>query len=219
MPNWTYRPPAARPGIRAARAAREQLGLDLLQPLADVLDAAEALGPPVAVLDLDDDVAGAYLVRPRGELIFVNRVHAVQRQRFTLAHELGHHRLHHPAHFDRPKDLADFSHDDIEVAANWFASEFLMPFDAAKWWADENLDGPATLEHVVRFACAFGVSAKAACIRLQNAGRIPDEKRCRALHTEIDGCVHYGMPETLGLSFIEDRLGEIKENGAYKPFG
>ena len=217
MPNWTYRPPDAREGIRAARKAREDLGLDLFGPLEDILESAQRIGPPVAVLDLDDDIAGAYLIRPRGEIILVNRVHAIQRQRFTLAHELGHHRLHHPANLDRPSDLADFSHSAIEVQANWFASEFLIPFDAAKHWAAGNLDGPATLEEVVRFSCEFGVSAKAACIRLQNAGCIPDEKRCHTLHADIDAFKHYGLAEELGLEFVEDALARIKDDGPYQP--
>ena len=217
MANWTYRPPAAREGIRAARRAREELGLDLLGPLEDVLESAQRIGPRVAVLDLDDDIAGAYIVRPRGEIIFVNRIHAVQRQRFTLAHELGHHRLHHPADLDRPQDLADFSHDTIEVQANWFASEFLIPFAAAKHWAAENLDGAPTLEDVVRFSCEYGVSAKAACIRLQNAGCIPDAERCRRLHAEIDACEHYGLAESLGLEFVEDTLARLKDGGPDQP--
>lgn len=128
--------------------------------LDDVLLAVERLGPPVAVLDLPEGIAGAYLCRPAGRVIFVNRIHAVQRQRFTLAHQLGHHRLDHPPDVDRPQDLADFSHDPVEVQANWFAAEFLMAMDAARRWAAANVDHLATLEDVVRFACAFGVSAR-----------------------------------------------------------
>ena len=217
MANSTYRSPDARKGIRAARKAREELGLIDGCPIPDVLACVERLAAPVAVLDLDDGIAGAYLVRPAGRLIFVNRIHAVQRQRFTLAHELGHHSLDHPADLDTPRDLADFSQDPAEVQANWFAAEFLMPFKAAQGWADEHFDGLPTLEDVVRFSCEFGVSAKAACVRLQTADRIPDERGALKLHAEIDECEHYGLAEKLELAFVEDELAAIKEDGPRLP--
>lgn len=217
MSRWTYRSPDARIGIRAAREAREALGVGLGSPLDDTLTAVETLGPPVAVFDLPEDVAGAYLCRPGGRVVFVNRVHAVQRQRFTVAHELGHHWLDHPANLDRPQDLADFTRDPAEVQANWFAAEFLMPRDATLRWAAERVDGLATLEDVVRFACDFGVSAKAACIRLQNAGCIDDDRRCEQLHAEIDACEHYGIAERLDLDFPDDALAAIKEDGPRIP--
>jgi len=206
-------------GIRAARTARADLGLALDDPLDDVLLAVERLGPPVAVLDLPEGIAGAYLCRPAGRVIFVNRAHAVQRQRFTLAHELGHHRLDHPADVDRPQDLADFSHDPVEVQANWFAAEFLMAMGAARRWAAANLEHLATLEDVVRFACAFGVSAKAACIRLQNAACIPDQRRCEKLHAEIDAGEHLGVAERLGLRFPHDTLAAVEEDAPRLPPG
>jgi Zn-dependent peptidase ImmA (M78 family) len=213
----TYRSPDAREGIRAARAARTELGIGLEDPIDDVLLRVEQLELPVAVVDLGEGIAGAYLCRPEGRLVFVNRVHAVQRQRFTVAHELGHHRLDHPGHVDSPADLADFGDGGIEVQANWFAAEFLMPMPAARRWADERLGSVATLEDVVRFACDFGVSAKAACIRLQTAGRLPDEDRCAKLHAEIDGGEHHDLAERLGLDFPVDTLAGVKADGARIP--
>ena len=215
--NRTYRSSDARVGIHAARAAREELGLPLEEPLDDVLLAVEQVGPPVAVLDLDEGIAGAYLCRPAGRLILVNRVHAVQRQRFTLAHEFGHHRMDHETNLDHPKDMTGYAGHPAEVQANWFASEFLMPMPAARRWTDERIEGLATLEDVVRFAAAFGVSAKAACIRLQNAACIPDEQRCRQLHQEIDDCLHYPLPDQLDLTFPDDGLARIKEDGPRQP--
>jgi Zn-dependent peptidase ImmA (M78 family) len=214
----THRSPSARQGIRAARAARADLGLTLEEPLDDVLEAVERLAPPVAVLNLPESVAGAYLCRPGGRVVFVNRVHAVQRQRFTLAHELGHHRLDHPANtFDQPQDLADFSRDPVEVQANWFAAEFLMPLVATRRWVSAHVHEPAHLEHVVRFACDFGISAKAACIRLQTAGSVPDEARGRQLHAEIARNEHLHLAELLGLGFRDDALAAIKDEGPRIP--
>ncbi|QDH14093.1 ImmA/IrrE family metallo-endopeptidase [Formicincola oecophyllae] len=53
------------------------------------------------------------------------------RQRFTIAHELGHHFLQHG---ERPRDTSRqlqesgiFNADPVEVAANYFAADLIMP--------------------------------------------------------------------------------------------
>lgn len=51
-------------------------------------------------------------------------------KRFAIAHELGHWRMHRGtslAHFDTPEQLADYRRSPVEVEANAFASEVLMP--------------------------------------------------------------------------------------------
>ena len=57
--------------------------------------------------------------------IFLNGAQAVQRQRFTLAHELGHHRLGHAAVVDGVEQVEGGSDEPLEQQANAFAGEFL----------------------------------------------------------------------------------------------
>lgn len=64
-----------------------------------------------------------------GALIAVNADHVETRQRFTIAHELGHHLLGHTERFHL--DLSDGSPAEynyrLERAANEFAADLLMP--------------------------------------------------------------------------------------------
>jgi Zn-dependent peptidase ImmA (M78 family) len=70
-------------------------------------------------------------------VIGVNTDHSENRQRFTIAHELGHLLLHNPAevHVDRNfktfirlrDEVSSQGVDQDEIEANYFAAELLMP--------------------------------------------------------------------------------------------
>ncbi len=84
----------------------------------------------------DGDVSGMVHCRPDGGgVIGVNSEHSKTRQRFTIAHELGHLLLHADAEFHidekRPLALRDEvssqAIDPREIEANQFAAELLMP--------------------------------------------------------------------------------------------
>lgn len=81
--------------VEAARALRRELDLRGEDPLPCVMRVAEDhLGLDVTLAPLPKEWSGFYLPLQRG-LIVVNTTHAVVRQRFTIAHELGHHVLGH----------------------------------------------------------------------------------------------------------------------------
>jgi len=97
---------------------------------------AKTLGIRVEYAPLDDELSGLAHVRDDVTIIGINALHAPNRQRFTLAHELGHVRLHHSelksaVHVDRGSlrrdALAAEGVDPIEIEANAFAAELLMP--------------------------------------------------------------------------------------------
>lgn len=75
--------------------------------------------------------------RNRGAVIGVNSSHVVERQRFTIAHELGHLALHtnEALHIDKnfPIGLRSSASskgiDENEIEANQFAAALLMPAD------------------------------------------------------------------------------------------
>src|SRR4051812_4569281 len=78
-------------GAKRAREARERLGLDATSPVPCLLTFVERdAGLPVVVGALPDYVAGALVRNGVGAVAFVNGRQWVERQRFTLAHELGH---------------------------------------------------------------------------------------------------------------------------------
>jgi Zn-dependent peptidase ImmA (M78 family) len=87
---------------------------------------------------LEDDLSGMAFIKDGVGIIGVNALHHPNRQRFTAAHELGHHVLHaadlrKAVHVDKGfrvlmrDDVSSLGVDPLEVEANAFASELLMP--------------------------------------------------------------------------------------------
>ena len=106
----------------------------------DVDAIVEAYGIEIKRDQVDEGLSGFIVRSAKGgkAMIGVNRNHHPNRQRFTIAHELGHYLLHENevVHFDgeRPgftvhlRDHASSEgKDDLEREANLFAAELLMP--------------------------------------------------------------------------------------------
>jgi len=120
------------------------------------------------------DISGVLFRSSDDVLIGVNSKHPPQRQRFTIAHELGHFLLHdgEAVHYDKDyrvslrSDLSSAGTDIEEIEANFFAASLLMP--------DRFLRGdPRAAEMDVEdgkaiktLAGAYGVSAQAMTHRL-----------------------------------------------------
>lgn len=156
---------------------------------AELLEAAEVTKLPVPVDKvakrrgfrlyyerLDTDLSGFYVRSGEDRVIGVNGHHPSVRQRFTIAHELGHALLEGTAHHDRifrfrdPRSSEGI--DPEEVAANAFAAELLMP---EPWirdrWKALASDGELTDEEAAsQMAKEFGVSSQALTIRLSTLG-------------------------------------------------
>ena len=162
--------PASKAGVTKARRLREHLGLGLDGPIADLLRVTEDdLGVPVVIPErLPGDLAGAYLPRGGEPVILLNGADAAVRMRFTLAHELAHHRFGDHRQADTHAGLVSPGHW-IEVRANAFAAELLMPLPAVA-------DFEPTLEGVVALAGTFGTSLLASAIRLETAGLVTPEE-------------------------------------------
>ena len=87
---------------------------------------------------LEEDLSGMAYIKDGVGIIGLNALHHPNRQRFSAAHELGHHELHDElirkeVHVDkgmralRRDDVSSQGTDAIEIEANAFASELLMP--------------------------------------------------------------------------------------------
>lgn len=88
------------------------------------------------------------------------------RQRFTIAHELGHHALGHGTRFrDTTSNFNVYYRDPVEVEANAFAAALLMP--SRYVWSEFNA---GRANDVARLADTFGVSQVAMLYRLKNLG-------------------------------------------------
>ncbi|MBN9487881.1 MAG: ImmA/IrrE family metallo-endopeptidase [Alphaproteobacteria bacterium] len=115
------------------------------------------LGSISGILRRDNKLGGA-----SGFVIFVNEAHHINRQRFTVAHEIGHFMLH--------RDRAENGIQDdefyralsgpLETGANQFAADLLMPWPLVKRLQDSGITG---LESLAR---ALAVSKQAMAYRL-----------------------------------------------------
>lgn len=110
-----------------ARNVRRKLRLGN-DPVRNIINLIEANGIVVYMWDCRfDDFDGVSLISDKGNhIILVNRNMSNDRQRFTLAHELGHILMHQNV------DFVVSESRDREKEANAFASEFLMPSQALR---------------------------------------------------------------------------------------
>ncbi|MAF81090.1 hypothetical protein CL628_03715 [bacterium] len=111
------------------------------------------------------DVSGMYLRDER--TIYVDLDDEVNRQAFTIAHELGHHYLHADKHkevyFRHFSEQLNFEDKQQEREANWFAACLLMPRHAMlRAWSDT--------KETRELAHTFEVSQTAIYYRLTELG-------------------------------------------------
>src|SRR3712207_2497521 len=140
---------------------------------------------------------------PYTTLFRSNGREATTRQRFTLAHELGHVRCGHaPAvDVDTIADLANRT-DPLEVQANAFAAELLLPRAAVQ----TAFDHPPRLDELVELAARYGVSPYVALFSLGPA-KVADAQHTGRLKQEIDDGAH-GWLKT---EPFDDRLERLDE--------
>lgn len=113
------------------------------------------------------ELSGELTVR-KGNIITIkyNPTDSLKRQRFTIAHELGHYFLGHGNAFRDPKENFSMSHYDYrEVSANKFAAEILMPEAAVNVLIKQR-----KIRDVAELARLFDVSISAMEYRLKNLG-------------------------------------------------
>lgn len=103
----------------------------------------------------------------KNKQIVVNSTEVPERQRFTIAHELGYYCLRH-GDAERntffPSGAANYSPEN-EAAANRFAADLIMPAIAIKALVDK-----MGIKDPVRLRKALGVSSSALNLRLSSLG-------------------------------------------------
>jgi len=188
-----------------AREARRDLALGTEGPVPDILQRIESgAGVNVVLARLPEGgPAGGYTQERGVPFILVNASEPVVRQRFTLAHEFGHHRLGHGDVLDQT--ILWGAVDPKESAANRFAAEFLLPVAGVDLWFASSAAPTLTLETLVRLANAFGVSCETALWRAKAARRV-STAAADQLKRRLDAHEHHGVRARLGLSEIVDTL-------------
>ena len=149
---------------------------DITSPPVDVRRIALAEGITVLPGDFSPDLSALLMYRRGRYVIGVNKTHPEKRQRFSIAHELGHFLLHGSVfHADAEKeeglimfrdDTSSRGIDPKEIEANAFAASLLMPTEMFRQvWTE--LGGDTR-----RIAERFQVSDKAVELRKKKLGLV-----------------------------------------------
>lgn len=165
----------------------EEFGIDT--PPVDVEQLADKLGYRVVLKFFDqEDLSGTVMRDKDGSVTLgINTIHARVRQRFSIAHEIGHARLHltkdredlfvdPPARVLFRDHVASLGENPQEIEANQFAAGLLMPAPMIARTGSALLasaEGRLSIDDLVeRLSRKFEVSSQAMRFRLVTLGVI-----------------------------------------------
>lgn len=161
----------ARKALRHAGIDVDEINTCKTDGYIDVAEVARKLGINVKYHSFSDNISGLFSRKGDRRIVAVNEDHNSHRQRFTIAHEIGHYLLHSEEllHYDTGKleeiyFRADSVADYNETEANRFAAELLMPAELVRRCVE---DGIRSVEEL---ASRFDVSPAAMRYRLVNLG-------------------------------------------------
>lgn len=161
-----------RESRRRAVQVLTMVGVDT--PPVDVHRIAEELGFEVISFDFPKSIAGVTFIEQGVKSIGVNAKDPPTRQRFSIAHELGHYLHGHEAfddskvHVEENRGLLN-SHNRQEQEANEFAAELLMPLFLLR----QDITGPDL--DVSELAQRYQVSEQAMWIQLFDQKLVPPQ--------------------------------------------
>jgi Zn-dependent peptidase ImmA (M78 family) len=189
----------------------------------------EAQGIRTGLVAMPSGVSGLMLSDPTvGLFVVVNRDHPAVRQRFSWCHEYAHLLLDRAqmGHVSRESERSDL----LEVRANVFAANFLMPEDGVRQFVATLGKGSASRLHaevfdesgvvpidsrtaggsqelqiydVVKFSHHFGVSVLSAFYRLMNLRLITEKQFGDMKQMDSDG-ISKQLADLLGLSEVSE---------------
>lgn len=141
---------------------------DFPSPPVEPAKIADYLGIPVFDWDFPDEISGIFVIENNRMSIGVNQHHPNVRQRFTVAHELGHfiYQGNESLFLDFnesviPTHFYDRTHQILETKANRFAANLLMP----RAWVKNDFKNQMELSFMAR---RYKVSEQAMWFRLIN---------------------------------------------------
>ena len=212
---------AIQQGKKIAAEERQRLGLGIA-PVSELGELLEAQGVRAGMVSLPANISGLTLSDNKiGVFVVINSDHPELRRRFSLSHEYAHVLL------DRDRSgaisRAENRSDLLEVRANAFAAEFLMPMDGVIQFVQALGKGLASRTHIAIFDEAealhveqraspgsqeiqlydvallshhFGASRISALYRLKNL-RLIDEREFQRLKAQEDAGAGKAVAEFL----------------------
>ncbi|MGH7510941.1 MAG: ImmA/IrrE family metallo-endopeptidase [Gemmatimonadales bacterium] len=166
-----------QPDERAEELLRKH---DISEPPVPVELIAQREGMRIGKHRFDGHESGFALRDGHTLIIGVNSLHSSRRQRFTIAHEIGHLKMHEGRQLTLDSSVRINSRDNVsslatdreEIQANAFAAALLMPtamvFESVKREIAQGDIGRDSL--IAKLAREFDVSTEAMGYRLINLG-------------------------------------------------
>jgi Zn-dependent peptidase ImmA (M78 family)/transcriptional regulator with XRE-family HTH domain len=170
-------PASGSPGERgeaAAKWVRDALCLGIA-PIADLVEIVERLaGVDVGTAPLPQGVSGICATDPQREttIVLINSDDVAERQRFTLAHELGHLVFGDGTHVDE----ADGQRTPREITCDEFARHLLIPQDGIRTWLSPpggSRESQADERTMALLSRHFGTSPEVTRIQLRLMDLLP----------------------------------------------
>lgn len=157
-------------GARLADAALAAPGAFGIAANGDLAGAIERVyGIDVGVLDIEGEVDGLCAMQGEIAVILAATTPLAARQRFTLAHELGHALAGDDQGLRIDVDVYNSGRNGTEMRANAFAAAFLMPADVIRQRVE---DRAPTRELVAELALDLAVSPSALAARMESLGLV-----------------------------------------------
>jgi len=136
---------------------------------------ARNLGAVIKYEPFEDDISGLLYRDEHNFVIGVNSLHHPNRQRFTIAHEIGHLVLHGlDVHVDKGYRMilrdskSSKAVDPFEIDANRFAASLLMPADFVRHDVRRYVHDVEDDAQLQQLSKRFQVSTQAMAFRLAN---------------------------------------------------
>jgi Zn-dependent peptidase ImmA (M78 family) len=199
-----FRRNLAKASMEASRL-HKRMDTPLDRPV-DVFLLAQRLGLWLTAQPLD--TYGFYLRQGDVAGIVVNSRHPESLQRYTCAHEIGHHVLGHESHADDAATLGLYSRlGQQELQAQVFAASLLMPLPLARHVLRQVRTGRGSLgpAEVYLFSRNIGVSYAAAAWQLAEYNLLP---RGQARQLVRQGAAA-AKDELRGTTWVEDARADV----------
>lgn len=146
----------------------------------DIFEASEKIGYRTIRYPIGDDAfLGFSMIKDLERIVFSNSSLILSREIFSIAHEIGHQKLHLSEQGRTMIKDDDFNdRDESEVEANYFAACLLMPVDKVEKFVrlelkDKSMEMLDGLD-IAKIQTAFNVSYDMALIRLKALNAIDD---------------------------------------------
>jgi Zn-dependent peptidase ImmA (M78 family) len=151
----------------------------LIEPPIPVDEVAENVGALIVRNNFDGSESGFTLRDGKRIIIGINTRTSRKRQRFSIAHEIGHVVLHplntlivdHSVRMDWRDDVSSLGTNRQEIEANAFAAALLMPQEMILNWIKGFASQASSRDELIsELARVFDVSTEAMDFRLINLG-------------------------------------------------